>query len=153
MWSCTSRNCGKATPVESSTRIHRPALGRPKRKMAAPVKPTACERSTPWSTKLRTHSSTVEIIEVSAANERARKKTATIRSWVAGPPGACAKTSGSTRKVIAELPPPTALSGSSTTANTAIITVSPAMIETLLLARHIVAALRVVSSSLRMYTE
>ena len=77
----------------------------------------------------------------------------TMSSWTAGPPGALANTSGRTRKVIAELPPPTALSGSSTTANTAIMTVSPAIIEMLLLARHIVAAFSVVSSSLRMYTE
>ena len=133
--------------------IHSTALGSPNRKMAAAVNPTACERSIPWSTKLRTHSSTVDIIEVSAANESARKKTATISSWIAGPPGACANTSGRTRKVIAELPPPTALRGSSTTANTAIITVRPAMMLMLLLARHIVAAFRVVSSSLRMYTE
>ena len=139
--------------MESSTRIHNAALGRPNRKMARLVNPTAFERSTPWSTKLRTHSSTVEIIEVNAAKESARKKTATISSCTTGPPGALAKTSGRTRKVIAELPPPTALRGSSTTANTAIITVRPAMMLMLLLAKHIVAAFRVVSSSLRMYTE
>ena len=113
------------------------------------VKPTACERSIPWSTKFRTQSSTVEIIEVRAANESARKNIATIRSCTTGPPGACAKTSGRTRKVMALLPPLTALKGSSTTAKTAIMTVKPAIIEMLLLARHIVAALRVVSSSLR----
>ncbi len=49
-------------------RIQRAALGIPKRKRAPPVKPTAWLRSTPWSTKFLTHSSTVEIIDVSAAN-------------------------------------------------------------------------------------
>ena len=104
----------------------------------------------PWSTKFLTQSSTVEIIEVSAAKDNARKNIVTIANCTTGPPGACAKTSGSTRKVIALLPPLTAASGSSTTANTAIITVRPAMIEMLLFARHIVAALRVVSSSFLM---
>ena len=150
MWSCTSRNCGKATPVAVSILIQSAALGNPKRKIARLVNPTACDLSTPWSTKFLTHSSTVEIIEVRAANERARKKTVTITTCTTGPPGAWANTSGRTRNVIAELPAPTALRGSSTTANTAIITVSPAIMLMLLFARHIVAALRVVSSSFLM---
>ena len=92
----------------------------------------------------------MEIIDVKAANESARKKTVTITTCTTGPPGACAKTSGRTRNVMAELPAPTALRGSSTTAKTAIITVSPAMMLMLLFARHMVAAFRVVSSSFLM---
>ena len=95
----------------------------------------------------------MDIIDVSAANERARKKMETMTSWTIGPPGACAKTSGRTRNVIAELPPLTAPRGSSDTEKTAIITVRPAMMLMLLLARHIVAAFSVVSSSFLMYTE
>ena len=134
-------------------RIHNAALGRPKRNIEIVVNPTAFDLSTPWSTKFLTQSSTVDIIEVRAANESARKNTVTMMSCTTLPPGACAKTSGRTRNVIAELPAPTALRGSSTTANTAIMTVSPAMMLMLLLARHMVAALRVVSSSFLMYTE
>ena len=95
----------------------------------------------------------MDIIDVSAAKESARKNMATMASWTIGPPGAWAKTSGRTRKVIAELPPLTDPRGSGETENTAIITVSPAIMLMLLFARHIVAAFRVVSSSFLMYTE
>ena len=153
MWSWTSRNWGKRTPVVGSILIQRAALGRPKRKMARPVSATDHSRSYPWSTKFLTQSSTVDIIDVRAAKESARKNTATIISCTTGPPGACANTSGRTRKVMAELPPLTAPSGSSETENTAIMTVSPAIMLMLLFARHMVAALSVVSSSFLMYTE
>ena len=89
-------------------------------------------------------------MDVRAAKDSARKKMATMASCTTGPPGAWAKTSGRTRNVIAELPPLTAPNGSEETENTAYITVSPAMMLMLLFARHIVAALRVVSSSFLM---
>ena len=66
------------------------------------------------------------------------------------PPGACAKTSGSARKVMADEPFVTVASGSALTAKIAERTANPAIIEMLLLAKPIVNALRTVSSSLRM---
>ena len=118
--------------------------------MAPAVNATARLRSIPWSTKLRTHSSTVLIMLVSAANERLRKNADIITQRPMAPPGACANTSGRARKVIAEEPLVTTDSGSSDTAKMADRTARPAMIEMLLLARPMVAALSTVSSSLRM---
>ena len=99
---------------------------------------------------MRTHSSTVEIIEVSAAKESARKNPDIIIQAPVEPPGACAKTSGNAKKVIAEEPPVTVSRGFSDTAKIADNTVRPAIMEIELLARPIVKAFNVVSSSFLM---
>ena len=70
--------------------------------------------------------------------------------WADRAPGACAKTSGSARNVMADEPPVTVASGSGFTAKMAERTASPAMMEMLLLANPMVKALRTVSSSFRM---
>ncbi len=126
------------------------AEGSPNMNSAKPVMATDLPRSYPWSTKFRTHNSTVEIIEVIAANERARKNPAIMNNGPIGANGACANTSGKARKVIAEEPPVTVARGSGLTAKIAESTASPAMIEMLLLASPMVNALRTVSSSLLM---
>ena len=118
--------------------------------IATEVSNTDLSLSYPWSTKLRTHSSTVEIIEVNAANESAKKNPDIIIQAPVAPPGACAKTSGSARKVIAEEPPVTVSRGFSETAKIADNTVKPAIMDIELLARPIVKAFNVVSSSFLM---
>ena len=51
-----------------------------------------------------------------AAKDNARKKPATLTNAPTAPPGACAKTSGSARKVMADEPFVTVASGSELTA-------------------------------------
>ena len=87
MWSWTSRNSGNATPALSNL-IHMNAEGRPNKKIAAPVIATDFSRLYPWSTKFLTQSSTVEIIEVKAAKDNARKNPVIIMNGPTVPPGA-----------------------------------------------------------------
>ena len=119
-------------------------------KIAIDVRSTDFSLSYPWSTKFLTHNSTVEIIEVRAANESARKNPDIIIHAPVPPPGACANTSGKARNVIAEEPPVTVSSGFADTAKIADKTVRPAMIEIELFANPIVNAFSVVSSSFLM---
>ena len=114
---------------------------------------TALVLSKPWSTKFLTHNSTVDIIEVNAAKDSAKKKPAIMTKEPIFPPGACAKTSGRARKVIADEPPVTVPSGSLDTAKIAHRTVKPAMIEIELFARPITKEFSATSSSFLMYTE
>ena len=129
--------------------IARTAEGRPKMKIAAHTDNTALLRSIPWSAKFLTAISTVDIIEVTAAKVRARKNTEMRINAPILPPGAAAKTDGSEMNVIDDDPPETTAIGSAAAAKIADMTVTPAMMLMLLLARPIVNAFRVVSSSRR----
>ena len=94
----------------------------------------------------------MDIIDVKAANDRARKNPDIIMNGPIEPPGACANTSGRARKVMAEEPPVTVASGSLLTAKIDDNTASPAIIEILLFAKPMVNAFKTVSSSFLMYT-